>query len=565
MKTASVSGRSQGRSVDPPDAGSGGRIPVPGESGFERITDLPGVGPARARAFARLGVRDLRDLLLLLPRRLAQSGPRLPIAEVLGMPGREVLVTGNVTRVGLQRFGRRSTLRVTVEDPTGSIVALFFNQPWLRTRFAIGSEVEFHGRVVEPAVARSKLPALLSPRVGSKEKPLASEGAVEPIYPLADGLGQALLRRLCQEAVRRCASRLGEPLEASELARLGLPALPVAVAEVHAPTSPARFEAARRRLALEPLLRMQAQLAARRRDRLEATALACSIDDARHEGIVQRFPFHLTPGQARIAEELRGDLTRAVPMRRLLQGDVGSGKTVLGLYACLAVASSGGQAAFLAPTELLAEQHFDGLRALLSGAGLHAVLLTGSLGAAERRAVLAQIESGMADVAFGTHALFGKDVRYRRLALAVIDEQQRFGVAQRARLLDKGRDVHALLMTATSTSASCARRLRAAGLSARAGCAGGIAGASSPSCSNASKRASRSTSCLRASAVSTSLSTRSSRQATAAPRRRWSACRDRPWRASGSSSCTVGSGRRSALPGWSASAAARRECSSRRR
>ena len=412
--------------------------------GFGAVTELPGVGPARARAFARLGIVDLRDLVLLTPRRLSRSGPRVSVAQARDSIGREVAVAGKVVRVTLQRYGRRSTLRVTIEDPTGSIVALFFNQPWLRTRFAVGSEIEVRGRVVD-----SRGPAIAAPKLGTAEKPLASEGAIEPIYPLADGLGQEMLRRLCLEAVSRCADRLAEPLDAAELARLGLPALPRAAAEVHAPSSPETFEAARRRLAFEPLLRMQAHLAGRRRERLAASALVCGIDERAHARIVERFPFRLTAGQARIAAELRLDLARPVPMRRLLQGDVGSGKTVLGLYACTAAALSGGQAAFLAPTELLAEQHFDGLRPLLARAGLHAVLLTGSLAAGERKAVLAQIESGMADVAFGTHSLFGQEVRFRRLALAVIDEQQRFGVAQRARLLEKGRDVHALLMTAT--------------------------------------------------------------------------------------------------------------------
>jgi ATP-dependent DNA helicase RecG len=412
--------------------------------GLGPITDLPGVGPARARAFSRLGVCDVCDLLLLLPRRLAEAGPLVPIAQARASVGREVAVSGSVARVSLQRYGRRSTLRVTVEDGTGSIVALFFNQAWLRTRFMIGKGVEVRGRVVD-----MKGPALASPRVGSLEKPLAAPGTLAPVYPLTEGLGQDFVRRLCREAALRCAHLVPELLPAADLARLGLMSLPRAVAEVHAPSSVEAFEAARRRLALEPLLRLQSQIAARRRLRLASSALTCPVDDRAHTVIVSRFPFALTSGQERVAGDLREDLSRSVPMRRLLQGDVGSGKTALGLYACMVAASAGGQAAFLAPTELLAEQHFDGLRPLLARSGLHAVLLTGSLSAPERRAVLAQIGSGMADVAFGTHALFSDDVRYRRLALAVIDEQQRFGVAQRARLLEKGRDVHALLMTAT--------------------------------------------------------------------------------------------------------------------
>jgi ATP-dependent DNA helicase RecG len=233
------------------------------------------------------------------------------------------------------------------------------------------------------------------------------------------------------------------------LAAHGLVDLARAIADVHQPSSEEAFDAARRRLALEPLLRFQARVSERRAARSRGRALAARVDDRRNAELVARFPFAFTAGQRDIAAEIRRDLARGLPMRRLLQGDVGSGKTALGVYACLVIASAGGQAAFLAPTELLAEQHYDGLRPLLACAGLHGVLLTGSMSAGERRQVLAQLESGMADVAFGTHALFSDDARYKRLALCVIDEQQRFGVAQRARLLEKGTDVHVLLMTAT--------------------------------------------------------------------------------------------------------------------
>src|SRR5262249_26070412 len=240
--------------------------------------------------------------------------------------------------------------------------------------------------------------------------------------------GQEFLRRICREAARVGAGSFAEPLAGEDLEHLGLPPLHRAIADVHMPSSVESFEAARRRLALEPFLRLQSRVAARRRERDASRAMACAVDEKTHARILGSLPFVPTPGQVRIAGELRADLARTVPMRRLLQGDVGSGKTALGLYACLAAASAGGQAAFLAPRELLAEQHLDGSRKLLERAGLHAVLLTGSVPSGERKTVLAQLESGMADVAFGTHALFSEDVRYRKLALAVIDEQQRFGV-----------------------------------------------------------------------------------------------------------------------------------------
>ncbi len=179
------------------------------------------------------------------------------------------------------------------------------------------------------------------------------------------------------------------------------------------------------------------------------SAPRASVDEPQHAELLAVFPFAFTAGQAAVARELREDLARGRPMRRLLQGDVGCGKTALGLYAALIAARAGGQTAFLAPTEILCEQHYHGLKGWLARAGLHAALLTGSLKTGERRLVLAQLESGMADVVFGTHSLFSTDVHYRALHLAVIDEQQRFGVAQRQALIDKGSSAHVLLMTAT--------------------------------------------------------------------------------------------------------------------
>jgi ATP-dependent DNA helicase RecG len=408
------------------------------------VTSLEGVGPARARALAAIGVRDLRDLLFLMPRRVSTSSAIVPIADACRARGAEVTVAGRVRRIALTRFGRRTTVRVTVADASGSIVALFFNQPWMRKHLAVEQDVELRGRVVD-----SKGPALASPKIGTSAKPLSAPGIIVPHYPTADGIGEERMRRWCRETARACADRIVDPLPEDARVAHGLVPLARAIAGVHEPRSADEFDAARRRLALEPLLRLQADVLDRRAARARGRALAARIDDALHAELVARFPYAFTAGQSSVAAEIRRDLERDLPMRRLLQGDVGSGKTALGVYACLLVADAGGQAAFLAPTELLAEQHFDGLRPLLARAGLRGVLLTGSTPPPERRQVHALLESGMADVAFGTHALFGESARYKRLALCVIDEQQRFGVAQRADFLRKGTDAHALLMTAT--------------------------------------------------------------------------------------------------------------------
>jgi len=410
----------------------------------EPVSVLAGVGPARARALERAGVRTLRDLVCLVPRRASEAAAELTIAAARERGPGPVTLRGTITRVALQRFGGRSTLRLTLADETGELPVLFFNQPWLRKTLAVGSAVQFSGRL-----GGARTLALVSPRIGTAEKPLAAAGTVELDYPAVEGLSSAALGRLARSSAARLAHQLADPLPEEFRARHALCALGEAAARVHAPADAAEFERARRRLALEPLLRLQARLAERRRERRAGDALLVPFDEAAHAARCARFPFALTAGQQRIAREIAADLARPRPMRRLLQGDVGTGKTVLGVYAALCVAGAGAQTAFLAPTELLAEQHFQGQRRALAEAGLHAVLLTGALAAGERRTVLAQLASGMADVVFGTHALFSADVRYRRLALCVIDEQQRFGVAQRGELIDKGRDAHVLLMTAT--------------------------------------------------------------------------------------------------------------------
>jgi ATP-dependent DNA helicase RecG len=384
-----------------------------------------------------------RDLLLLAPRGLEAVGPRLPIAEARLRVGERVTVHGVVAGRRFHRRGRRSVLRVLVDDESGRIDALFFNQPWVRERFVRGESIELEGRV-----AGGERPALSVPRVGTAERPLPSPGTLEPLYPRAEGLPATLLRRLCAEAAERWADALVDPLPAQALARTALLPLPAAARALHAPASQGEFEQARRRAALEPLLALQARLRARREAR-GGDALAAETGERAHAARLARLPHAPTTGQVRVLADLATDLARTVPMRRLLQGDVGTGKTMCALYAALAVADAGGQTAVLAPTELLAEQHFHGVRECFEAAGLPAALLTGSLSAGARRAAERALAEGSAAVAFGTHALFSGGVRYHRLALAVVDEQHRFGVSQRRALFEKGRDVHALLMSAT--------------------------------------------------------------------------------------------------------------------
>ncbi|MCE9595938.1 MAG: DEAD/DEAH box helicase [Planctomycetes bacterium] len=408
------------------------------------MTDLSGVGPARVKRLEALGVRSLRDLCLLLPRRLEVWPGRTTAVVARASLGARVVIAGRVERSRFSRFGARSLVRVTVGDETGSIDVLFFNQSWLRERFAKGEDVEIHGKVVD-----SKGPVLVAERLASSERPFPREGELVATYPSADGLAAGFVGELCRRAAELWSERCVEALDARALASRGLPTLAEAVRLLHAPKSLEEFERARRRAALEPLLELQARLVTRSRAGREREARALDVDDATVVALLDALGHTPTGDQRRACETLRNDLARATPMRRLLQGDVGSGKTLVAAFACALAARAGAQAALLAPTEILAEQHRASLAEFFARAGVETALLVGSLAPRERRREAERLRDGAARVVFGTHALLAESVEFQDLALAVIDEQHRFGVEQRARLAAKGRGTHVLLLTAT--------------------------------------------------------------------------------------------------------------------
>jgi ATP-dependent DNA helicase RecG len=416
-------------------------------------SELAGVGPVRSRALEARGLRTLRDLLFLLPRRVVEGPAVTGIARALEQAGRQVRVAGRIESARLTRLPRRRSLfTVKLADGSGALDVVFFNQPWLRERFAVGDELEVVGRMHGQGKAQ-----LIAAQAGWGERRLPPVGTLTPRYPPLAGFSDGFLARLIQQALPSAAT-LADPLALGWLATHDLPSLARAVVGVHAPTSIARYERARARLALEALLTLQARLA-RSRDQRTGSARALAIDDQAWQRLLASFPFAFTAGQERAVRELASDLGRTRPMRRLLHGDVGCGKTAVALAAALGVAQAGGQVAFLAPTELLAEQHHAGLAAACAAAGARAALLTGSLRARERKAVLRELASGAISIVFGTHALFSADVDFARLDLALIDEQQRFGVGQRLALTQKGRDVHLLLLTATPIPRTLAHTL----------------------------------------------------------------------------------------------------------
>ncbi|MCC6405740.1 MAG: DEAD/DEAH box helicase, partial [Planctomycetes bacterium] len=420
------------------------RSAQPAASPDGELSELPGIGPARARRFAALGVRSLRELCALLPRKLEVWSAVTPAAVARVSLGARVVLAGRVERSRFSRFGPRSLVRVTLGDESGSIDVLFFNQSWLRERFRAGDALEVCGKVTD-----SKGPVLIAERIASPERPFPRAGELVATYPSADGLASGFVGDACRRALAVFADRLVEPLEPARLAERGLAPLPDALRALHAPTSLEEFDRARRRAALEPLLELQARIVTRARAARELGARELVVDDRVADELVRALGHVPTGDQRRTLDALRGELARPTPMRRLLQGDVGSGKTLVAAFACAVAARAGAQAALLAPTEILAEQHRESLREFFARAGVETALLVGSLSARERRREGERLSSGAAAVAFGTHALLSETVAFRELALAVVDEQHRFGVEQRSRLVAKGRGVHVLLMTAT--------------------------------------------------------------------------------------------------------------------
>jgi ATP-dependent DNA helicase RecG len=396
---------------------------------------------------------------MLVPRELDEMPHPLPLSAAGAARGELVRVAGTVASFRLFRQGRRSSLRVTIEDASGRLDALFFNQPWLRDVFQKGRDVELVGRV---ATTKSG-PALTVPRVGHAEKQLPPPGHLEPVYPVIEGIGADFLRGLIAAAIDELGAAgtlIAERCPPDALGELGLVDLTRACRDLHAPPTRAAFFAAKRRLAFEKLFELAAELVRRRRARLAGEAERFAGLDLAE--LARLLPFEMTGAQARVLAELFDDLAKSQPMGRLLQGDVGSGKTAVATLAGLAVAThpgGGAQVAVMAPTEVLAEQHFESQAPLFEAAGVSVLLLTGSMSGAERKVVLARLAADEPLVVFGTHALFSKDVVFAHLALVIVDEEHRFGVEQRKKLAAKGRHCHRLSMTATPIPRSVARVL----------------------------------------------------------------------------------------------------------
>ena len=422
------------------------------------VSTLPGVSTAYTARLRRLGIETVGDLLYHFPHRYDDYSSLKPINQL--EYGDETTIVGTIweTRSRKSRGGREIVTSV-VADASGTIEAVWFNQPYLVRQLRAGRRIVLSGKVDE------YLGRLIfqSPVWEPLERELIHTARLVPIYPLTRGVTARWLRRLLKRVVDHWAPRLKEHLPETVRQRAKLTTLGPAIRQIHFPDSEDAASEAHRRLSFDEFFFIQLGMLHQRQEWQSQSAQPVPSDQGLLEAFLKSLPYELTGAQRRCVDQILGDMSQARPMSRLLQGDVGSGKTVVATAGMLIAVAAGRQAALMAPTEILAEQHYRTIMESLAEAStlgleqpVSVVLLTGSLRRVERRKVYTALASGQADIVVGTHALIQQHVTFRDLALVVVDEQHRFGVAQRGILREKGDSPHMLVMSATPIPRSLA-------------------------------------------------------------------------------------------------------------
>jgi ATP-dependent DNA helicase RecG len=408
------------------------------------VTALSGVNKGYAARLARLGVTTIRDLLQLFPRRY-DDFRRLKLINQLEL-GEEVTIIATVweasvrhTRSGMQ------LVQAVLSDDTGMIQCTWFNRAYLVDKLVRGKQIVLSGQVEH---YQGHL-TFQNPEWEMLDRELLHTARLVPVYPLTEGISNRWLRRLMKRSLDYWGPRLADHLPEHLIKATKLVGLNAAIEQIHFPDNWSNLERARQRLAFDELFLIQLGVLMQRRAWRAEPGRALEFEPAAVERFVAELPYPLTGAQQRALADILADLRQAAPMNRLLQGDVGSGKTVVAAAAAWATLNAGAQVALMAPTEILAEQHANTLKTILEGKDASICLLTGSTPEADKQRIYASLASGEIQIAIGTHALIQPELHFRDLALVVIDEQHRFGVRQRAALRQKGYTPHMLVMTAT--------------------------------------------------------------------------------------------------------------------
>ncbi len=418
---------------------------------------IKGVGPARQVLLSRLGIETVEDLLLHLPRKYYDRGDLVTVSKVA--PGSLSTFAATVLAASLRRLkGGRSMMTVAVGDETGTVKLVFFNQPYLEKQFRSGVRVLVSGEPILYKGAKQLVSPEFEIVTGDLNRSLLDTGRIVPVYPLTSGISQRMMRKIISAALDRSAGSIKENLPSGLLERERLIGRREALLQIHHPGSWEDLDRARARLKFEEIFFLHLLLKERRSS---FTGERRRPEIGPPYEMLERFlgalPFILTHAQMKVLGEIRDDLESPRGLNRLLQGDVGSGKTVIGLAAMLMAADSGFQAAMMVPTEILAQQHYTRILGFLEGFGLRIELLIGSIPKQEKSSVQKGLSDGSVDIVIGTHALIQEGISFKQLGLAVIDEQHRFGVRQRATLGSGDLLPHFLVMTATPIPRSLAQ------------------------------------------------------------------------------------------------------------
>ena len=419
---------------------------------FSSVQYLKGIGPQRAEQLQKIGLKTLEDVLFYFPRRYQDRSEILPISKI--EPGTVATLCGTITsldgRPGFRR-GSVNIFKVSVVDETGRIGVVWFNQPYLRKYFNKGDRILLHGRI---ELYKDKL-QIVSPEFEllDTEEGDPEIDKIAPIYTLPQGFSQKMYRKLVKGVLEKNLPSVTEVLPFDIRSRRKLLNIAKSLLNIHFPQSHDLERAAYERLSFEEFFLYQMPLVLRKLKRKEKQGIPFEVDEIFLDKFVATLPFSLTEDQKVVLEEIKADMRLSRPMQRLLQGDVGSGKTIVAVLASLVAVNNGYQVAFMAPTEILANQHFEKLQEFFETLShkekIKTGLLTSSLTEKEKKDIHGKVKEAKIDILVGTHALIQEGTEFKRLGLIVIDEQHKFGVSQRALLPKKGVNPDILIMTAT--------------------------------------------------------------------------------------------------------------------